>query len=126
MPVDPTPSLTQISTQYPLIGAIIILVFVFLWYMREERKDAREERKDERQARSEEQSKMRDFISIQNELFLQSVKEIREQNNAAMSRLADEIKSISTEVTKVSGMLTAHDARAQERNASQSRIRTQE
>jgi len=126
MPIDPTPSLTNISAQYPLIVAIIILVFVFLWYMREERRDAHTERKEERLARAEEQGKMRDFMAVQNELFLQAVKDIRDQNNTAMSRLAEEIKGISGEVSKMSGTLTAHDTRVQERNSSRTPVRTQE
>jgi hypothetical protein len=129
MPLDPQTS-ANVLIQYPLAGVIVVLVGVFLWYQREmtklerearsheaaaERHARAEESKEDRQARADEQRAMRDFISIQNELFLQSVKDIRDQHNQSMARLAEELKHNSTKVSELAGILTAHDAASKER-----------
>jgi hypothetical protein len=89
-------TLTLLS-QIPLAGIVVVVVGLFLWFLRDWAKSEREARQSEseadRSARVKEQSVMRDFIAVQNELFLIAVKEIREQNNAALARLAEEVKA---------------------------------
>jgi len=96
MPIDPQTS-ADVLIQYPLAGVIVVLVMVFLWFLRDWAKSEREARaiesKSERDARAVEQKAMRDFIAIQNELFLQSVKDIRDQHNISTGRLAEELKA---------------------------------
>lgn len=120
----------QFLLQYPLAGLVVFVVGLFLWFLRDWAKaerDARaketeaeraaraKESQAEREARATEQKAMRDFIAIQNELFLQAVKDIREQNNAALARLAEEIKTNHTEVSRLVSVVTAHDAVSRER-----------
>jgi hypothetical protein len=110
------PDSSQILLQYPLLGIMVILTMVFLWYMREERKDARAERKEERESRESEQSKLRDFMAVQNELFLAGVKEIRDQGNVSLGRLADELKTTNERISGLHSIVTAHDAASRERS----------
>lgn len=118
MPIDPQTS-ANVLIQYPLAGVIVILVGVFLYFLKDWAKIERDARAAEsaadRHARSEEQKAMRDFIAIQNELFLQSVKDIRDAHNLSMARLAEEIKINSAKIGELSGILTAHDAASKER-----------
>jgi len=82
--------------QIPLVG-------IFVWFILE-----RDKRMDVQQISREEQ--WREFI-----------KEQREQNNAAIGRLAEEIKCTSIEVSRLNGMLSAHDAASRERMLSRER-----
>jgi len=70
--------------QIPLVG-------IFIWFILE-----RDKRGDAALAARESQWQM----------FL---REQREQNNQALARLAEELKSMSVEVTRMNGTLTAHD-----------------
>lgn len=118
MPLDPQTS-ANVLIQYPLAGVIVVLVAIFLYFLKDWAKLERDSRAIEaaadRQARAEEQKSMRDFISVQNELFLQSVKDIRDQHNLSMARLAEELKHNNGKISELAGILTAHDAASKER-----------
>ncbi|MBI5954358.1 MAG: hypothetical protein HY865_22100 [Chloroflexi bacterium] len=87
--------------QLPLIG-------IFIWY--NERRDTRQAERDlNRDATLQQERKDRD------EEWRQYLKEQREQNNAALGRLADEIKTIAEKVAQLHGVLSAHDAASRER-----------
>ncbi len=97
--------------QIPLAGIVVVVVSLFLWFLRDWAKA-------EREARSQENSATRDFMSVQNELFLQSVKEIREQNNAALQRLIDEIKTNTLKLADLHSVVVTHDAKSELRDRS--------
>jgi hypothetical protein len=109
----------QVLMQYPLAGIIVILVGLFLWFLRDwakaERQARADEAKAEREARAKEQQSMRDYMSVQNELFLQSVKDIRDQHNSSMSAITEELKANLHEVSRLATIVTAHDAASRER-----------
>jgi len=86
--------------QLPVVG-------VFAWLMLEimKRQDQREERRD---AAHTTERKERD------EAWRQFLAEQREQNNAAVSRIAEEVKIISQEVARMNTVLTSHDAASRE------------
>ncbi len=69
------------------------------------RQDAREERRDASHAaeRKERDEAWRSFLSDQ-----------REQNNAAVARIAEEVKIFSQEVARMNTVLTSHDAASRE------------
>lgn len=94
-------TIASLFIQLPLIG-------IFIWY---------NERRDQRQA---ERDLKRDEALLQertarDDEWRQYLKEQREQNNAALSRLADEIKVIAEKVAQLHGVLSAHDAASKER-----------
>lgn len=109
----------EILLQYPLAGIIVVVIGLFLVFLKDWAKAERESRATEsaadRESRSKEQSAMRDFIAVQNELFLESLRQIREQNNQAMGRLADEIKSARADLAQMNGLMLSHDAASQAR-----------
>jgi len=130
MPIDPETT-ANVLIQYPLAGVIVVLVMIFLWYQREMTKIEREARAAEtkaerearakeseldREARANEQKNMRDFMSVQNELFLQSVKDIRDQHNLSMARLAEELKVNTAKLTELHSVVVVHDAASRERS----------
>lgn len=80
------------ETNYINLLMQIPLVGLFVWFIlkRDERSDAQQKERDE-----------------QWRAFLQ---EQREQNNAALSRLANEIGAIAGKVAEMSETLSAHDA----------------
>lgn len=82
--------LVNLLVQIPLVG-------VFIWFIleRDKRSDA---------ALSERDKQWREFLAEQ-----------REQNNNAISRLAEEIKGISSQVSSLNGIISAHDAASRER-----------
>lgn len=96
-------SLISLAIQIPI-------VIVFAWLMLEimKRQDAREERRDAAHAaeRKERDEAWRSFLSEQ-----------REQNNAAVSRIAEEVKIISQEIARMNTVLTSHDAASREARA---------
>lgn len=124
MPIDPKTS-ADVLIQYPLAGVIVVLVMVFLWFLRDWAKGEREARaaeaKADRESRASEQKAMRDFIAVQNELFLQSVKDIRDQHNASIGRLAEELKHNTAKLSELHGVLLVHDAASKERVSLKSR-----
>jgi hypothetical protein len=89
-------SLVNLLMQIPLVG-------IFIWFILE-----RDKRSDAQQSTRETQ--WRDFL-----------KEQREQNNAAIARLAEKIESISHEVSRLNGVLSAHDAASKERQSPRGR-----
>lgn len=90
--------------QVPLVG-------IFVWSNLQTMKmlDAREEKRDKAYAdeRASRDTAWREFLA-----------EHRFQNNAAISRIADEVKSNSLEIAKMNSMLYAHDSAAKERASS--------
>lgn len=116
--------------QIPLAGVVVLVVAVFLWFLRDWAKSERESRAAEtkaeresraaetdaeRKARATELAAMRDYISVQNELFLQSIKDIRDQHGVSMARIADEMKLVAERVSQLSGIIVAHDSAMKER-----------
>jgi hypothetical protein len=117
--------------QIPLAGVVVLVVGIFLWFIRDWSKNERDARatesNEERKARAAEQESMREFLAIQSdtnnqvltnirEQSNQALKDIREQSNAAIARLAEEMKANTSEVSKLTGILIAHDAASKERN----------
>jgi hypothetical protein len=90
----------NLLVQIPLVGA-------FMWLMLKimDRQDQREAKKDEldRAERKEREEAW--------QLFL---KEQREQNNTAIGRIAEEVKSLSSAMAQMNAVLTAHDASSRE------------
>lgn len=96
MPI--TDSAYPLLMQIPLAGIVVLVVAVFLWFLmiliREERK-----------SRSEDNQAMRDFLKDQ-----------REQSNGAISRIAEEVKLLAQEISKLNGVMLSHDAASKARN----------
>lgn len=105
--------------QIPLAGVVVLVVAVFLWFLRDwaklERESRAAEAEAERTARVTELNAMRDYISVQNELFLQSIKDIRDQHSVSMARIAEEMKLVAEKVSQLSGIVVAHDSAMKER-----------
>lgn len=93
--------------QIPLAGIIVIVVVVFLYFLDKWLKAEREARIQEAQA-------MRVFLKEEREQNTAFLREQAEGHNQVIGRLAEEIKSVRTEMAQLHGMLTAHDARSQE------------
>jgi glutathionylspermidine synthase len=72
--------------------------------------------KAEREARGVETASMRSFLADERKQSSDFLREQRDAFNSTISRLAEKIDSISSEVSRLNGVLTAHDARAQERD----------
>jgi hypothetical protein len=89
-------SLINLLIQIPLVG-------IFVWFILE-----RDKRSDAQQ--SDRETQWRDFL-----------REQREQNNSSIARLAEKIESISHEVARLNGVLSAHDAASKERSAQRGR-----
>lgn len=89
--------------QIPLVG-------IFVWSSLEtmKRQDAREAKRDDMQAteRQARDAAWREFLAEQ-----------RSQNNLAIARIAEEVKVVTQEVSKMSAILSAHDASSKERYA---------
>lgn len=96
-------SLINLAIQIPV-------VLVFAWLMLEimKRQDAREERRDAAHAaeRKERDEAWRAFLAEQ-----------REQNNAAVSRIAEEVKSMAQETARMNAVLISHDSASREARA---------
>lgn len=131
---------TSLLAQIPLLGAFIVGLGLVLYFFRDwmnaERKKTQEEAAAERkknqdeaaaerevklkiaevdaQARAEEGKRQRDWWSIQNELFLQAIKDDRE----AYTELRDEIKALTKVVMELSNLLITHDAKTSTKSRS--------
>jgi hypothetical protein len=86
-------TLINLLVQIPLVG-------IFIWFILE-----RDKRSDTQTATRENQ-------------WMNFLREQREQNNAAIARLAENIESISHEVSRLNGVLSAHDAASKARSNS--------
>ncbi len=95
-------TIINLLIQIPLVG-------IFVWSSIEtgRRQDARDQKRDEAYAseRKERDNAWRDFLSDQ-----------REQNNTAISRIAEEVKGNSQEIARMNAILSAHDAASKERS----------
>jgi flagellar biosynthesis component FlhA len=115
-----TDSQVSLLAQIPLAGVVVLVVSIFLWFLREWAKAEREARateaNEERKARAEESREMREFLREQREQTNLMFREMREQNNNALGRLADEIKSNTSELSKLAGVVLSHDAASKARN----------
>ncbi len=102
MPLDNVDAIVSLFIQLPIIG-------IFIWYneRRDARQTMREDKRDEATAkeRDKRDSEWRDYL-----------REQREMNNAALGRLADEIKIIAEKVAQLHGIISAHDAASKERS----------
>jgi hypothetical protein len=83
-------SAIQLLLQLPIVG--IFVFFILEWSKRMEK------------SQEDRETKWREFL-----------REEREQRSENARRLAEEIKSVSQEVSRMSGIITAHDARSQVR-----------
>lgn len=101
MPADNLDAIISLFIQLPIIG-------IFIWYneRRDKRQTDREYKRDDitQKEREKRDQEWRDYL-----------REQREQNNAALGRLADEIKTIAEKVAQLYGILAAHDAASKER-----------
>ena len=100
----PEPNIDAIISlliQLPVIG-------IFIWYneRRDSRQTAREDKRDEANVKERE---------FRDKEWREYLREQREQNNAALGRLADELKVIAEKVAQLHGILSAHDAASKER-----------
>jgi len=84
-PLDPT--LVSLFVQVPLVAA-------FMWF-------SLEQTKRYTQADEKRDGEWRDFM-----------REQREQNNAAISRIAEETKALAMQISGMNAVLIAHDVRA--------------
>lgn len=98
---DNLDAIISLMIQLPVIG-------IFIWY--NERRDARQtDREDKRDDANVKERELRD------KEWRDYLREQREQNNAALGRLADELKVIAEKVAQLHGILSAHDAASKER-----------
>lgn len=84
-------SIINLLVQIPLVG-------MFIWFILQ-----RDKLDDAKQL-------------VREEGWRTFLREQREQNNAAIARLAEKIESISHEVSRLNGVLSAHDAASKERS----------
>lgn len=107
----------NLLAQIPLAGVIVLVVLVFLNFM------------------AKNNATMMSFIDSlqqQHQRFMDSLQEShqnfiseqREQSNAALGRMADEIKAAAMEINKMNGLLTAHDASVRASLDSRNQTRT--
>jgi len=98
--MSPSPEVIGLLFQIPLVG-------IFIWYNLEnqKRQDSRDKARDELYAneRKERDEQWRTFLESQGE-----------RGNAAIGRIAEEVKIISQEVARMNTVLTSHDAASRE------------
>lgn len=83
--------------QIPLAGVVVFVVVLFLRHLKDYN------------------TEIIKFLNSQDISTRDFLREQRQQGNEAVARLAEEIKEIGKEVARMNGVLSAHDARAQER-----------
>jgi len=98
-----------VLNQIPLAGIVVIVVVVFLYFLDKWLKA-------ERDARAKESEEMRAFLSEERKQNADFLREQREAHGSTIGRLADKIETIAKEVSALNGLLSAHDARSQERS----------
>jgi len=98
-----------VLNQIPLAGIIVIVVGVFLYFLDKWLKA-------EREARALESKAMREFLAEERKQNADFLREQREAHGSTIGRLADKIEAIAKEVSSLNGLLSAHDARSQERS----------
>lgn len=84
--------------QIPLAGVVVFVVLMFLQHL-----DKSNQRQDEAQKR------MLEFLSTQEETNRAFLKEQREEHAKGIARLANEIKTMGQQVSKLNGRMLAHD-----------------
>lgn len=112
----------QLLLQIPLAGVVVLVVGIFLWFLEKwarserdarakesaaEREARANESTAEREARAAENNMMREFLREQTEKTNAMFREIREANNQALGRLADEIKANTTQLSELKGIVLA-------------------
>jgi regulator of sirC expression with transglutaminase-like and TPR domain len=98
-------TLLNLLLQIPLAGVVVVVVILFLNHL--DRSNARQDVAQERMIK---------FLTEQEEKNREFLKEQRAANVESIGRLADKIDAISSEVSRMNGVLVAHDARSQERD----------
>lgn len=83
--------------QIPLAGVVVFVVVLFLRHLKDYN------------------TQIISYLNAQDNVTRDFLREQRAQSNEAVARLAEEIKQIGQEVARLNGVLSAHDARAQER-----------
>jgi len=78
-------------SQIPLAGVVVIVVMIFLSFI------------------GKYNTTMMTFLQNQQDASQKFISEQRELSNSALGRLAEEIKSISGEVARMNGVLSAHE-----------------
>ena len=78
-------------SQIPLAGVVVIVVMIFLSFI------------------GKYNTTMMTFLQTQQDASQKFISEQRELSNSALGRLAEEIKSISGEVARMNGVLSAHE-----------------
>ncbi len=91
--------------QIPLAGVVVFVVVVFLNHL-----DKSSVRQDQAQQR------MIMFLTEQEASNREFLKEQREANAITLDNFGKRIEAMSGEVSRLNGVLSAHDARSQERN----------
>lgn len=108
---------SSLLNQIPLAGLVVLVVALFLYFL---------DRwlKAERDARAIESDAMRNFIKSEREQSAIFLREQREQYNSTIGRLAEKVEHIAVEVSTLNGLLSAHDARSQERGKATGSLRS--
>ena len=90
--------------QIPLAGVVVFVVVVFLNHL--DKSNVRQDAATQR---------MLDFLSVQEQLNRDFLKEQREESAQSLSNFGERLEKVSAEVARMNGVLSAHDARSQER-----------
>lgn len=112
-------TIQSVLIQIPIVG-------IFIWFILEQQKrsDAAQAARDKaaQDSQAARDKEWRDFLQAQrNEMKEQDnqwrlfITEQREQNSAATSRLAEEIKANTAQIAQMTGVLIAHDTASRER-----------
>lgn len=115
------PSIQNLLIQIPLVG-------IFIWFILEQQKRADAAALNRQQKADAEQEKRdndwRNFLqqqyekmSEQDKQWREFIAEQRDQSNAAIARLAEEIKGNSLMISQMNGTLISHDVASRERSA---------
>lgn len=95
--------------QLPLAGMVVMVVGLFLYYLDKWLKA-------DRDARAVESENTRRFIQAQSDQFTQFLHDQGVRFDNGLSRIAEEVKTNTTNIASLSAILQTHDARSSERN----------
>lgn len=95
--------------QLPLAGMVVIVVGLFLFYLDKWLKA-------DRDARALESENTRLFLKAQGDQFTQFLHDQGVRYDIGLARIAEEVKTNTTNIALLSAILQTHDARSSERS----------